>query len=84
LQPDGWITTLVSLVESMHRLSIIFTVERLLIKSQDFRVGCVRKTGDIFWKNQPILQIFTIRMFANGSEIMPQEVCWNWKSVADF
>jgi hypothetical protein len=31
-----------------------------------------------------LLNFFTIKLFVDGSEIMRQEVCLNWKFVADF
>jgi hypothetical protein len=35
-------------------------VERRFMKSRDFHVGRVRKTGDIFRKNQPIPKVFSL------------------------
>jgi hypothetical protein len=55
-----------------------------LLKSRYFRVGWVQKSGNIFWKTQPILKnLFTSRLSDNGPAIVPQEVCWNQKFVAD-
>lgn len=49
------------------------TTSLTVVGWQDFRIGRVRKIWRYFPENQPILKIFTKRMFDDGSEIMPRQ-----------
>jgi hypothetical protein len=69
----------------INRLDSFVIVECRLLKSCDFRVGWVWKTGDIFRENQPIFKVFfTKRLFDDGSEIDLLEGSCNRKFAADL